>query len=66
MANVVSEAVVSQFRFMDGGSSMLGLVIVTLPREEGRMSVGLTLPMVKFGPPGKPDTTCWISGQSSG
>lgn len=45
---------------------MFGDVIVMFPREEGRMSVGLMLPIVKFGPPGKPDTTCWISGQSVG
>lgn len=64
MANEVSEGVLSQFRLISGGSAMLGEVIVTFPREEGRMSVGLMLPIVKFGPPGKPPTTCWISNQS--
>lgn len=51
---------------MRGASNIDGLVRVMLPLEKGTRMLGLTAPIVKPGPPGKPDMTCSISGQSAG
>lgn len=40
--------------------------MVMFPLEKGTRILGLTAPIVKPGPPGNPEITCSISGQSDG
>lgn len=57
---------VSQFRWMTGASRIDGLLIVTLPLENGVNNVPLMAPTVVRlrKPPGNPDAMYSISGQS--